>query len=1080
MAQEENKPISFSKLSDIAGSFLAPVETKRKKAFSAKSVRKMIKALNAPAGDDVKTHMSKDAQEALSAYVETISKVTSTPQEKKEAEARLTGAMRKMKGDLRGYVESESQNGGGISKKTTDELSGIAKNAKEHAKTKEGLESHSLDEVQKLADNLQRLSLQHPEIVRSEKYQEAYNAIDKAKDALKEQRKVTEKKKTNEPKTQQATVAEQSTTPSSNDDDEKESSTERNGRRREEAKKIQEEKEKTERVQTREATQKAEETKQLDQINAEWDQIAADHKAAEITPIKPTRTIQINEPTIEPIKPTRTINIGGPLAGIAGAAVEAAEKTTVKPAEQKQQTREYRGLYQGDLEKHKNRYHSNKKRIEALKELQSAAVDPKEKERISNEIERCTEEQTLYERYAQKRESIANQYREGFENRRKKEELAKQLFSRYEETQQKVLDKDWYLEEIDRIDKLPTSERLKPENEKEKETFRRAVQSAIEAEKRLDREYEEYSKVKQEIDKLYDPQIDLLKQETDLERINPYSKYFEPQTAYREMAEASMSKNASRSVSSIPPGGTVSASGTFQDSGPPSAGNAVDITPEIAQLQQIQQQISNTLAAIQQENNLAGESGRRYEAQLADLRREISKVNVRAPNPVLQNQHQQLSDVQRGLRNARSSAATNPQAIANFQSGLPAVSQRLQLPAPVIPTKTTSQAVIESPVRSAPSTEPNQAQRAAETLSAPLAQAPGESPSFSESASQGIETTRSAPQQAQRPTTGKQFGALASASGFIGVGQKQLGPKPSRTINLPLSQGSIAGAFNASQDQDRRSRDRSNLSGDSQLSETTLGENGGTGSVLDSGSSAPSYAYTDPDVPSPMAGGDTQGGGILPSMGEEAERSRRLSEEKNQTLKVFAPQSFEDSLEEGERAFFNEPEAAGGSPSRASTPMRLPYQQQEDGGDEDQDENEDVNARQQEDRKTQNNEAAAQQQQEQQQAAEKAKEEAKKKMLDYIKGTNAATSFETLAVTLFVNLAFWNVQAINKYGPRSKMIPTQSFCEDFACLTCDISVCINCMFSPPCFIGPTIILFVIVYYLYDKSGVGSVVNWISG
>ena len=777
MALEENKPVSYEKLSDIASSFLAPVERDRKKAFSPKGIRKLIKTLDAPGGDDVKMHMTKEAAEALSAYVDSISKPTATAEQKEQAEARLTGAMRKMRGEVRSYVGTD-----------------VTRPAMAPTSSSSSRQRQTTEPEKKTLNNVVERPAPETSSSRSSRV----------------------------------------STPITNTSPAPIATTDRGSA----------------------DTYTADNTEEVNETPERSTERQVNASSLQQTAERPSAAINIEAPTAPRIEvPSGGSATGGGLANI-------------------------------------------------------------------------------------------------------------------------------------------------PSN---------------------------------------------------------------AETIGGTSTGANMAASAGTAL-----GGTVSVSGGMRGSERASAGVSPDVSAEVAELQNIQQQISNTLAAIQQEKNLIADGGIKQIAQLADLQRELRTYEQKNPDPQLKQQAQQLLDLRRDLSRAWNDEPTDPTVIQAVQSRIPAIRQELGLPEPIeqpiSPAFTTS---ISSPTEAALAPESGQ------VISAPLAQAPSEASTI-DTEVQGI-AQPAAPRAPQ--SIGQQFGALASAGGrgFIGVGQIPLGPKPSRPINLPLSQGAIAGSLDAAQLEDRRSRDQSSLSGDSILGETPMGDSGGSsGSVLDSGLNAPTYAYTDPNVPSPIAGGDTRGGGILPSSGEEAERSRRLSDEKNRTLQAFAPKSQETSPEIG--SFPGAPESIPGESGARPTQQSRPTEQQMEGEDEDEDEQlANLNAQQRADRK-QNKESNA----EAQQQGEQAKQEARKKMVDYIKGTAGAGAAETLFVTLLVDLAFWNVQAINKYGPQSEFIPDQSFCEDFACLTCDLAMCVNCLFSPPCFIGPLVIMITVVWYLIDKSHLGSVAHFFGG
>lgn len=99
---------------------------------------------------------------------------------------------------------------------------------------------------------------------------------------------------------------------------------------------------------------------------------------------------------------------------------------------------------------------------------------------------------------------------------------------------------------------------------------------------------------------------------------------------------------------------------------------------------------------------------------------------------------------------------------------------------------------------------------------------------------------------------------------------------------------------------------------------------------------------------------------------------------------------------------------------------------------------------------------------------QQAKKQARKKLLDMIKGADVGLSVETVAITLIINLVIWNVQGINKYIFKSELIPEQSFPEDMCCAGCDLWMCFGWLMSPPCFIGPVIMIIALIAYYGSK------------
>lgn len=217
-------------------------------------------------------------------------------------------------------------------------------------------------------------------------------------------------------------------------------------------------------------------------------------------------------------------------------------------------------------------------------------------------------------------------------------------------------------------------------------------------------------------------------------------------------------------------------------------------------------------------------------------------------------------------------------------------------------------------------------------------------------------------------------------------------------------------------------------------------------SVLDAGAKHPSYVFTEPKVEPPIAGG-----GLMTEPAMELERARAAEERMRQTQAEFLGES------EQRAPSTREAEAR----ARPSETIPEPI-----GAEAETTEEEDVDiesGRLRDTRAQQQIKQLAQQQAREQ--AQLIQKQVRKKILDSIKIGNGALSIETLAITLLINLALWNIQGINKYLWKSDLIPSQSNAEDFVCTTCNFFVCFNGLFcSPPCFLGPVLLVLGTMFY----------------
>ncbi len=265
-----------------------------------------------------------------------------------------------------------------------------------------------------------------------------------------------------------------------------------------------------------------------------------------------------------------------------------------------------------------------------------------------------------------------------------------------------------------------------------------------------------------------------------------------------------------------------------------------------------------------------------------------------------------------------------------------------------------------------------------------------------------------------------------------------------------------AGRLIQMQNLERQNADRATgeipaLSRDEELADTGLTEET-RGSVLDTGREAPSYAFKEAPPPEPIAGG-----GMIESPAMELERQRASEERMRRTqASLVGPERAGEAPEEaGPRATGREETERGGPPTEAEEPeealspeaarfaalRRAPEEERR--------------------------ERAAKFQAIQN--AERAKKEVRERMLNYLKAADGGLSVETLAITLFVNLIIWTVQAINTFIFKNELIPEESFVEDVCCVGCWLGLCVNWLISPPCFIGPLIILiYAIVHYAKDS------------
>jgi hypothetical protein len=253
----------------------------------------------------------------------------------------------------------------------------------------------------------------------------------------------------------------------------------------------------------------------------------------------------------------------------------------------------------------------------------------------------------------------------------------------------------------------------------------------------------------------------------------------------------------------------------------------------------------------------------------------------------------------------------------------------------------------------------------------------------------------------------------------------------------------------ASQQRDLRAQ-----TGDTPIRGSSLIERGEAPatSVLEAGRQPRSYTESQtPDVGSPFAGG-----GLMETPAMELERVRAEEERMRRTQEQFVGAPTVPTV--GPQM----------PPSREAQPQgpaaeEVPSEEEEA----EEEEGLDIGAAQAQERREEERSRQIAQLQARQQA-EQIRKEVHKKMLDQLKMANGGLSVETLAITLLINLALWNIQGINKYFFKSDIIPDQSFPEDMACATLDFAVIFG---SIPCILGPLFILIGAATVVAQKIGV---------
>lgn len=476
-------------------------------------------------------------------------------------------------------------------------------------------------------------------------------------------------------------------------------------------------------------------------------------------------------------------------------------------------------------------------------------------------------------------------------------------------------------------------------------------------------------------------------------------------------------------------------------------------------IKQYQQQLVNLVSSLEAVQNPASEEGTKLMAQVSDLRRDLRADTRASPSPQLNQMFQKAGELRDTFRQARQTAAANPeQARVNLGSFLQSVKTDLGLPAPTAPVVR----ITGAPVTPAPATVAAPTEVPVPIPPLPLATPAPAAPTVPELLrAGGVSPRRPAAPTLAASRAGAPRGPIPrTPSSFLAaIG----GGRGARNVAMATALNLLAG-----QQLERRTTGGTGsrteveqiAGGDTELAGSSLSERGeeSSESVLELAFKPRSYTEEQiPSVEAPLAGG-----GLMqtPTMELERVRAEEAQMRRTQAQLVRAPEAGAA------------PRAAAAPPA---TPGEAPSSVTPEGVEAPEAEEEEVagdleSARLRALRQREQERRIAQQQAQQQ--ARQIKKEMQKKMLDQIKMANGALSIETIAITLLINLALWNIQGINKYIFKNDLIPDQSFPEDMLCVTCDFYMCFNGIFcSPPCFLGPVLIFFGTAIYFAGKLGI---------